>query len=344
MKLKIIFLEEFGKAFIPKKIRPHIREYLLKVGIEKVPYKFFGGMFYLSLIGTYFIYLYKIYPGLSQNVTSFWFLILTFLSWVGVQLGIIFVIIFATRQYLELKIFNRTKDMEEILPEFLRYVSENLKGGMSFDKSLWTAIRPQYGVLAEEIEIVAKKVMSGHDVEEALKEFTNKYDSPMLKRSFNLIIEGMKGGSQIAELIERIESNLRETKILKEEMSATNTTYVIFMTVIVLFIAPALFGLAYNLLLVLTSIAGSLGGSVGAVSNLPINLTDIKVNPESFKTFSMIALIVISVFATMIISIIRKGNIKQGMKNIPVYAIVSVVMYMLFRSVLGNLFSGFIGI
>jgi len=343
MKLQIIFLEEFGKAFIPKKIRPSIREYLLKAGIEEVPYKFFGGLFYLSLIGTYFIYIYKLYPWLSENVTSFSFLLLTFLGWVGIQLGIVFSISFILKQYLEIKIFNRTKKVEDILPEFLRYVAENLKGGMSFDKALWMAIRPRYGVLAEEMELIAKKVMSGLDVEDALKEFTNKYDSPMLKRSFNLIIEGMKGGSEISDLITRIETNLRETKLLKQEMAATNATYVIFMTVIVLFIAPGLFGLSYNLLLVLTSIAGTLGGSAGGVTNLPMNFADIKVDPETFKTFSISALIVISVFSAMIISIIKRGNIRQGIKSIPVYAVISVVMYLFFRSLLGGFFAGLIG-
>ncbi|NQV09262.1 type II secretion system F family protein [Candidatus Woesearchaeota archaeon] len=340
MKLQIIFLEEFGKAFIPKKMRPNIREYLMKVGMDEVPYKFFGALFYISLVLTYFVYIYLLYPWLQQNMNSFWFIVLTFLSWVGIQLSIVFMIIMVVYQYLELKIFNRTKKMEDILPEFLRYLSENLKGGMSFDKALWSSIRPRYGTLAEEMELVAKKVMSGYDVEEALKEFTNKYDSPMVKRAFNLIIEGMKGGSEIADLIERIESNLRETKILKQEMSATNTTYVIFMTVIVLFIAPALFGLSFNLLMVLRSIAGSLTGTVGAVSNMPINLTDIKINPDTFKTFSIAALVVISTFSSMIISIIRRGNIRQGIKYIPIYAIVSVLSYLVFKAMLGNMFSG----
>lgn len=342
MNLRIIFLEEFGRAFIPKKVRPNIRRYLLKSGIEEVPYKFFGALFYLSLVTTYFIYILKTYPWLQNNFGSFGFIFMTFFIWILIQLSIISGIVLVIYQYLEFRIFNRTKKMEEVLPEFLRYVSQNLKGGMSFDKALWSAIRPRYGILADEVSLVAKRVMSGYDVEEALNEFTDKYNSPMLKRSFNLITEGMKGGAEIAELIDRIEENLRETQILKQELSATNTTYVIFMSIIVMFIAPALFGLSFNLLLVLRSIAGTLGGTAGAVSGLPISVTDIAINPQGFKTFSLAALIVISVFASMIISIIRKGNIKQGIKYIPIFTAVSVIMYILFRSILGGLFSNFL--
>ena len=38
MTLKIIFLKEFGKAFVPKKFAPDLRKYLLKAGLNEVPY------------------------------------------------------------------------------------------------------------------------------------------------------------------------------------------------------------------------------------------------------------------------------------------------------------------
>lgn len=338
--MKLIFLEEFGKAFLPKKARPKIREYLMKAGITEVPYKFFGGLFYISIVSTYFIYLKFVYPWLLAHVGMFGFLFLTFFVWVLIQLSIAFSIILVVYQYLEYRIFTRTKKMEDILPEFLRYVSENLKGGMSFDKALWSAIRPRFGVLADEVGLVAKKVMAGEDVEEALDEFTRKYDSPMMRRSFNLIIEGMKGGSEIAELIDRIETNLRDTKILKQEMAATNATYVIFMTFIVLIIAPVLFGLSFNLLIILRSIAGTLGSAAGKASNMPLNIANISINPDGFKTFSIAALVVISVSCSMIISIIDKGSIRQGIKKIPLYAVISVAMYLLMKYMFGIMVGG----
>jgi len=59
MNLQIIFLEEFGKAFVPKKIRSHLRGYFLKAGLVDVPYKVFGAFFYLSIITTFFLYFYQ---------------------------------------------------------------------------------------------------------------------------------------------------------------------------------------------------------------------------------------------------------------------------------------------
>jgi len=342
--MKIIFLEEFGKAFIPKKIRPRLRNYMLKAGIDEVPYKSFGALFYLSLFVTYFIYITWIFPWLDKNFASIPLIIWTFFLWVLIQMAFAGLIMFAVYSYLDIVIYNRTKTMEEVVPEFLKYVSENLRGGMSFDKALWSSIRPEFGVLSDEIQLLAKKVMSGYGVDEAIEEFTNKYDSPTIKRSFGLIVEGMKGGAPLADLIERIHTDLTDTMDLKSEMSATNTTYVIFLTVIIMFISPALFGLSYNLLLVFRSIAGTLGGAMGHASNLPFQMGDMKIDADGFRNFSVVALCIISIFSSMIISIIRKGNIKQGLKYIPLYTIVAIVMYFIFRAMFTGFFSGLINI
>ncbi|KHO46423.1 MAG: type II secretion system protein F GspF2 [archaeon GW2011_AR3] len=343
--MKFVLLEEFGKAFVPRKVRPKLRSYLLKAGVEETPYKLFGGLFYLSLAITAIIYIVYVLPYLNKTFGSTAVLIWTFIAWITIQLAIIGVIMLGIYSYLDMVIFNRTKKIEEILPEFLKYISENLRGGMSFDRALFSSIRPEYGILSNEVSLVAKRVMSGEDVEDALEDFMDKYDSPMLKRSFGLVIEGMKGGAPLADLMDRIQADLVETMELKSEMAATNSTYVIFLTSIVLFIAPGLFGLSFNLLLVFQKIAGTLSASTaGSQSSLPIRISSIQVDPEGFKTFSMIALGIIAVFTSMIISIIRKGNVKQGIKYIPVFAVVSISMYIIFRLIFLAVFGGLVGV
>ncbi|MBN1157476.1 type II secretion system F family protein [Candidatus Woesearchaeota archaeon] len=340
--MKILYLEDMGKAFVPKKIRPHLRSYLLKAGITRVPYRLFGVLFYLSFLLTAAIFMGLVYPALvAKNVSMFVFTLTVFFYWVLTQLGIVLVIMVGIYIYLDQTILSRTKKMEAVLEDFLRYVSENLKGGMSFEKALWDAIRPKFGILAVEIRLAAKKVMTGQDVEQALMEFTDKYDSPMLKRTFSLIVEGMKGGHKVADLLDRIEVNIRETRELKEEIVATNSTYVIFLSIITLVIAPGLFGLSYNLLLILQSIGAGISTS-GGITNLPINLGNMSVDPRMYRTFSIYAIAVTGFFGSLIVSIINKGNIKQGIKYIPIYVGISLVMYAIFRTLLTAIFSGIV--
>ena len=243
--------------------------------------------------------------------------------------------------YLDLRIFNRTKKIEAVLPDFLRMVSENLKGGMPFEKALWTSIKPEFGILSHEIMLSAKKVMTGQDVDVALKSFTEKYNSPMLRRSFDLIIEGMKGGGKTVDIIDRVVDTIEETKDLKAEMSATNLSYVIFVAIIVLVVAPGLFTLSFQFLQVLQGISGKIGGAGGS-NVLPIDFGNISVDPSVFKSFSINALLVISFFSAMMISIIQNGSIKAGMKYIPILMILSHIAYQGMMIIATSVFSSFL--
>ena len=68
---------------------------------------------------------------------------------------------------------------------------------MTIDKALWYAVRPKFGVLANEIETVAKETMKGEDLKIALQKFADKYDSILLKRSISLLSEGIDAGGEI---------------------------------------------------------------------------------------------------------------------------------------------------
>ncbi len=342
--MKIVFLEEFGKAIIPERVRPRLRQYLLKTGITEVPYRTFGAMFYLFILLTIFLSFKYAYPFIVDTF-SLWKIFLLFLAVIAIGSAIA-IFTFATIYfYLDLRIFNRTKEMEDVLQEFLKFVSENLKGGMSFEKSLWSAIKPEFGILATEVRLAAKKVMTGQDVDEAITEFTNKYDSPMLRRSFNLIIEGLKGGGRIAELIDRVIENIEETRMLKKEMATTNMTYVIFITFVVIVIAPGLFALSYQLLMILGKFVAKIGATeVRGGITLPLTISTISIKPNEFIIFSRYALVVISTFSSMIVSMIRKGSIKAGVMYIPIFIGLSLLAYYMFMFLLTMIFSSLIAI
>ncbi|MBI2646863.1 type II secretion system F family protein, partial [Candidatus Woesearchaeota archaeon] len=259
MVLKIIFLEEFGKAFVPKRFIPNLRKYMLKAGYHEVPYKLFGLLFYVSALITTLVFVIFIYPYLSlREFSLFEIYIYSFLSWFVVQLFFATLSIIIVYFYLDLKIYKRTKRMEEQFPDFLEVVSSNLKGGMTFEMALWSAIKPQFDILGGEMAKASKKVMTGYEVNKALIDLSDMYDSLMLKRTVDLMISELESGGNIAELIDRLVDNLKETKALKDEMSASAIAYVIFISVIVIFISPLLFALSFHLLVLILSFIGKL--------------------------------------------------------------------------------------
>jgi len=337
-----LFAEEFGKAFIFKRLRPKIKSYFMKAGYDDVPYELLGWIFYASLIITYFIYILVIYPRITSinSGSSLIVLTLTFISWVVVQI----VVLFLTGTYLYfnliIKIYKRTKEIESILPDYLQVVSSNLKGGLSFEKALWAAIKPEFGVISKEVTMVYKKVMTGNDLSEALHEFTEKYDSPVLRRSFDLIVGELESGGEIATIVDRVIENIRKTRILKEEMNASILTYMIFIGAIVIVIAPGLFALSYHLLHVMIGFSDQLSNVNNP--NMPINFSADSINPESFKIFSTIAVLMIAFFSSLILSLIEKGDIKGGIKYIPAFMLSSVILYYLFLAIFGIFFGGMV--
>ena len=67
-----------------------------------------------------------------------------------------------------------------------------------------------------------------------------------------------------------------------------------------------------------------------------------EINPEDFKLFSMISILVISFFSSLIVSIVEKGDIKAGVKYIPIYIFGAMALYTIFMKVLGAVFAGII--
>lgn len=337
MAVRLIFLEEFGKAFVPKKATPHLRKYLLKAGFNEVPYRFFGLLFYLSALITSLIFIIIIYPYLKK-FSLLKIYVFSFLGWSMVQLFFAVLFILLVYFYLDLKIYHRAKKMEDQLPDFLQVLSANLKGGMTFERALWSAVKPRFNVLGSEMAKASKKVMTGYEVSRALAELADKYDSLMLSRTVDLITSEVESGGNVAELIDRLVDNLKETKALKDELSASAITYVIFISVIIVVISPLLFALSFHLLVLTIGFIAKMSLATQGAASLPFAFPKVSMNPDSFRIFSIAAIVIISFFSSLIVAIVEKGSMKSGLKYIPIYVFCSLALYLFFMKVLGVMF------
>ena len=133
------YLAEFGRITVPKKYQAGIREYLLKAGISKEPYTFFGLLYFITIAFTIMLYFWLAYlPLIEQGIVAL--LIGSFVFIVFVELLLAGVTMLLTYFYLDIIIFQRTAEIERILPDYLQIVSTNVKSGMALEKSLWFAI------------------------------------------------------------------------------------------------------------------------------------------------------------------------------------------------------------
>ncbi|MBN1502624.1 type II secretion system F family protein [Candidatus Woesearchaeota archaeon] len=294
------------------------------------------------------IYLFYAYSNFSVNiiyVKILFTVVVTILLWL---LGVILLLLLLWALFfilIDVRIFQRRKQIEEVFPDFLQLTSANISSGMTVDRALWFAVRPRFGVLAKEMESVAKKTLVGEKLSTALQEFAKKYDSLIVQRSINLLLEGMDAGGELAELLNRIANNIQETRIIKKEMAASVTTYVIFIGFASLVGAPFLFGLSTQLVIIMKSILGSLNlgsntQSFGGIGSMLTASPD-AISIHDYKIFAVTCIIITTFFSSLLITIIRKGEIKEDLQLIPMFVGAGIVIYLIASTLLSILLSGF---
>jgi len=322
--------------------KTRFRYYMQKAGIgvpsSKLSKLIFNSCVLANLLISFYI-IYRFATDLKLGVLYLSFIM--FVVWIVVFIVLLIILWLLFYLVVDLRIFKRKVGIEEVLADFLQLTSANIRAGMPIDRGLWYAVRPQFGVLANEIEIVAKETMSGEDLEDALKRFADKYDSITLKRSINLLIEGINAGGEIGELLSKIANDIEESKIMKKELAANVMTYVIFISFATIFAAPMLFALSSYLLDIINNLMLTLDVPAG-VTNFAISFSGSGISMRDFRIFAFICLVITSYFSSIIIATIRKGEIKAGVKYIPMFIASTIILFLIFSSIIGKLFGSII--
>lgn len=334
------FLDKLGELLVPDFLELRVSEFFEKKGIYKVPYEpiaiYSIATIILALIISIMISV-RYFKGVSPIIHL---LLIIFFIALFITIGVMLYV-----GYYDYLNYKRTQEIEKVLPDYLSLVASNLRSGMTVDRALWTAASPRLGVLTTEIRKAAKEVATGMDLSISLTRFAQKYDSIVLNRAIDLILEGLESGGQLADVIDKVVENIEQTVYLRKEMQAASLSYVIFITIIVIIISPFLFALSHNLLLLITNIASKISipnaGGMGAFSVLSA-ITNISISPNDFKNFAYIAISIISIFSSMIISIINKDSIMGGIKYIPIFLVMSLISFILFTNLLEMVFKSMI--
>jgi Flp pilus assembly protein TadB len=272
--------------------------------------------------------------------------LMTFLIfiWTLFFVGTYLLIALSVFVYLDLKMYQNVRQIEESLPDFLQLASANISAGMTVDRALWYAVRLKFGVLATEMEDVAKATIAGEDLEKALIRMGKKYDSRILKETVNLIVEGIQSGGEMAQLLSKLSANIKETQLMHKEISASVTTYAIFIGAATILAAPILFALSTQLLSIIQKIFSTIhiDNTAGYSGLFSFNFSGESIKIADFKKFALLVLVISSFFSASIISVIRKGSVREGLKTIPVFVIISILIYFaaskLFAILMGGLF------
>ncbi len=337
----MVFLPEMGKAIVPRRFMPGLRQYFRKAGLNDPPYDLFGLLFILTIATTTLIFVLAIYPWVIARYTNpATQMLLIFSFFAGINLALALMTGVTLYFIYDIRIFKRTQKMEVVLPDFLELVSTNLRGGMSLEQSLWAAITPEFSVLSDEISLTAKKVLTGTDLEKALLELSEKYDSDVLKRTITIIVGEIKTGGRVADTLDRMIMNMKSSKKIRMEMRTSVLSYMIFIAAVVIVISPALFALSFNIMELIAEFSGRLASASqgGAMSGVPVTFSEISPDTDAFMRFSIASISVIALFSSMIVAMLEKGSIRSGIKYVPIFIGGALASYFLFFGILTSIF------
>ncbi|MBN2457552.1 type II secretion system F family protein [Candidatus Woesearchaeota archaeon] len=328
--------------------RRWLSEHIEKAGFDIPVSKVNKLIFYAGLIIVFLLTIPLVIISIRNAQSVVGIIIQTLLLWslgFAVAVAILHV---AFRSFIDIKVFQRKLSVEEVLPDFLQLTSANIRAGMPIDRALWMAVRPRFGVLAKEIENVAKCTLSGEDLHKSLINFANKYDSIILLRSVHLLNEGIEAGGDIGDLLNKIANNIQELRTMKKEMAANVTTYVIFISFAAIVAAPFLFGLSHELLNIVQGIATNVAESSGPQGmpsggiGISMNIDSDNIKISDYQIFAYTCLITSAFFSSIIVSTITKGNVKEGLQYIPVFVGVVVIIYYIAIKALGLMLGGLV--
>ena len=318
-------------SLYPKKTRQDFADLLRYGNIPKEPEEYITRVFFISLIGGFALTLFLRF----------------FLDWsIFILIPASFLLIngvFYT--WLNLNADSRARYVENLLPDVLQLMASNLRAGLTIDRALLLAARPEFGQFKDDINRVGKEIATGKEVGEALMDMGKSIKSERLQKTFQLIVSAMASGGQLADLLQQTALNLRQQKLVEQRVRVSVLTYVIFIFSAIGFGAPMLFSLSTFLVEVITDIFSKVQlPTANVATNIPITFSKITITPKFLNAYTISSLMLTSLLGSLILGLISKGKEKEGLKYVPVLIIMTLTLFFLIKYVMGKLLGGLFNI
>ncbi|MEM0147508.1 MAG: type II secretion system F family protein [Candidatus Micrarchaeaceae archaeon] len=278
-------------------------------------------------------------------VSTFLFILLNLPLLIAIAIGIgswalIAIVAYMIVQY---KIDGRKTKMERLLADYFQLAAANLRSGIALDRALLIAARPEFGFFSDDIKDMSRKVFAGETLENTLTELGQKYRSTELQRAVRMMIESIRYGGAMADLLVQLSKDMRAEELAKKEISGQMLMYTIFIVFAGLIAAPLLYGLTSQMIVVTDNVwTGILKQNPGGLPTAGISFlkpSPPKITTAEYKDFSIVAIIVVTGFASLIMAAISSGSPIKGLKYLPLFILAGIGIYFVTSYVIGLMFS-----
>ena len=237
---------------------------------------------------------------------------------------------------------SRSRSIVQSLPDALHYISTQVRAGMTVDKAILLAAKPEFGPLQEELVKVSNDVLSGEPLDDALLSSADRVKSPLYAKTIDLLVSGIRSGGQLAKILDHTANDIQNQLLLQKEIAANVGMQANFIFFAATLGAPMLLGLSSFISQILASKLSNPAGLAALESSqvqIPFNVGGSPIPSDFIYYFALTSIIVTNFFAALVIGTIKFGKEKQGIKYIPALIIMALVLFFTIRYFMAQTFS-----
>jgi flagellar protein FlaJ len=163
------------------------------------------------------------------------------------------------------------------IPEFLRDLSEAGRTGVTLTRAIELSAQRKYGPLSSELQRVVALLSWGRSLDDALREFAERVDTRLARRTAILISEINRSGGDIQEVLEAVSRHIGELQTIEMERKSMIRPYIAIVYIaffIFIFIDILLIRTLFTQLQSLQSMVAEGGG--GLFIGSPVELSRIQ--------------------------------------------------------------------
>jgi Flp pilus assembly protein TadB len=234
----------------------------------------------------------------------------------------------------------RSKFVEQFLPDVLLLMSSNLRSGITPEEAFILSARPEFGFLADKIKDAGKRLATGATIQEAFTHLKSKISSKLFSQTIGLIIEGLDSGGEIATLLESTANDIKDMESIRKEVNSMIFIYALFIFIAACMIAPILYAVSIQLANILSKLSQSIAVQFVTEQSQTLKLMPTGISEKFLNNFAYVNLIVTTAFSSLIVALINRGDEKYGLRYIPFFVGLALILFFVARYALNLFFGG----
>jgi len=290
-----------------------------------------------AIVGTSIFYL----MGITIFEKQFTFMLSRYLELTLIWVFIVLCVLTVLARYLAVsfKVDDRKRRCQEILPDFLSVVAMNISAGMEPLSALYVSLRPDFNPITDEMKKIRSLSLGSKSIVDQLSLLKTRIDSSSLSTTVAIIERASLAGGDLAALLGSVSQDLREANKIQKELETATKGYVTFISFLAIIGVPLLLSVSSLFLSIITvpNVSG------GLVSMLSIDLSGKPIPVEQIDILFMVLIIFGSISASFIFGTLWRGEVKQGIKYIPLMVPASIIVFFVCKGALKSVLGTFVG-